>query len=228
MSKETIVIIDYGSGNIASAQKAFEHVIANEALDIEILVSGRAEDVRAADRLVLPGQGAFGDCMSNLQNTDGMIEALEETVLKDGRPFLGICVGMQLLASRGLEHGMHAGLNWISGQVVPMREQINDETLKIPHMGWNQLIIPSLGDQDNRHFVLRSTESLVENPDHYYFVHSFMFECEYNHHVLALAEYGQLFAAVVGCDNIVGVQFHPEKSQDTGLRLLSDFMQWKP
>jgi len=228
MAKETIVIIDYGSGNIASAQKAFEHVIATQALDAEVLVSSRAEDIVKADRLVLPGQGAFGDCMENLQKTDGMIEALEKRVLKDGKPFLGICVGMQLLATRGLEHGVHGGLNWIQGQVVPMVERIEDKSLKIPHMGWNELVIPSLGEQDNRHFVLRSIESSEHGADHYYFVHSFMFECEYNHHVLALADYGGYFAAAVGRDNIAGVQFHPEKSQEAGLRLLSDFMHWKP
>ena len=228
MTRETLVIIDYGSGNLRSAQKAFEHVIANEALDIEVRVSSHAEDVAKADRIVLPGQGAFGDCMDNLQNTDGMIEALEQRVLKDGKPFLGICVGMQLLANRGLEFGTHEGLNWIPGAVVPMVENINDPTLKIPHMGWNELVMPQMGEQDNRHFVLRSTDSLPNTSDHYYFVHSFMFECEYNHHVLAMCDYGGLFAAVVGRDNIAGVQFHPEKSQGSGLRLLSDFMQWVP
>ncbi len=228
MAKETVVIIDYGSGNLRSAAKAFEHVIANEALDADVLVSSHAEDLAKADRIVLPGQGAFGDCMENLQNTEGMVEALESRVLKDGKPFLGICVGMQLLATRGLEHGVHGGLNWVPGQVVPMSERVQDKSLKIPHMGWNELVMPSSGEQDNRHFVLRSTESSGLKTDHYYFVHSFMFECEYNHHVLALADYGINFAAVVGRDNIAGVQFHPEKSQDAGLRLISDFMHWKP
>ena len=228
MSKQTVLIIDYGSGNIASAQKAFEHVIANQAMDVDVIISDKAQDVLSADRIVLPGQGAFADCLHNLQNTEGMIEALEEAVLRKGRPFLGICVGMQLLATRGLEHGMHPGLNWVPGQVMPMTERLEDKSLKIPHMGWNNLVMPACGEQDNRHFVLRSTESSGKGPDHYYFVHSFMFECEYNHHVLALADYGRLFAAVVGRDNIVGVQFHPEKSQDAGLRLISDFLYWKP
>lgn len=227
-SKETIAILDYGSGNIASAHKAFAHVIANEALNADVIVSSKAEDVLRADRVVLPGQGAFGDCMENLQNTEGMIEALEQRVLKDGKPFLGICVGMQLLATRGLEHGTHAGLDWVPGQVVPLREHINDNSLKIPHMGWNALITPSVGEQDNRHFVLRSTESSAQNTQHYYFVHSFMFESEYNHHILAFADYGGNFPAVVGRDNIVGVQFHPEKSQEAGLRLISDFIHWRP
>ncbi|MCB1720285.1 MAG: imidazole glycerol phosphate synthase subunit HisH [Alphaproteobacteria bacterium] len=228
MSKETIVIIDYGSGNLRSAAKAFERVIADEAIDAEVQVSGRPEDVLRADRIVLPGQGAFGDCMDNLKATSGMIEALEQRVQKDGKPFLGICVGMQLLATRGLEHGVHAGLNWVPGQVVPLAERINNPVLKIPHMGWNQLVLPHSGEQDNRHFVLRSTESSSQGGDHYYFVHSFMFECEYNHHVLGLVDYGGLFPAVVGRDNVVGVQFHPEKSQSAGLRLISDFIRWSP
>lgn len=228
MSKETILIIDYGSGNIRSAAKAFEYVIANEAIDAQVLISGKAEDVMAADRLVLPGQGAFGDCLENLQNTDGMIEALSEAVLEKATPFLGVCVGMQLLATRGLENGVYEGLNWIPGEVVPMRDRISDKNLKIPHMGWNTLSTPNAGAQDNRHFVLRSTETSDAGPHHYYFVHSYMFECEYSHHILATAEYGVEFAAAVGRDNIVGVQFHPEKSQSAGLRLISDFVHWKP
>ena len=228
MSKETVVIIDYGSGNIRSAAKAFEHVISNEAMDAEVVVSGRAEDVLHASRIVLPGQGAFGDCMDNLKKTTGMIEALDEAVQQKGKPFLGICVGMQLLATRGLEHGVHGGLNWVPGEVVPFAARIKDKDLKIPHMGWNTLQFPNSGEQDNRHFVLRSTESSTEGADHYYFVHSYMFECEYNHHILALAQYGVDFAAAVGRDNIAGVQFHPEKSQLAGLKLISDFMRWKP
>lgn len=234
MAKETIIIIDYGSGNLRSAAKAFEHVIAQEGLNAEVKISGHADDVLKADRIVLPGQGAFPDCMHNLQDTEGMIEALEQRVLKDGKPFLGICVGMQLLATRGLEHGVTAGLNWVPGQVVPFK--IKDSSLKIPQMGWNELVLPGPVGQDNRHPILRSvrgsvqgsTESSKESAEHFYFVHSFMFECEYNHHVLGLTDYGGLYASVVGRDNIVGVQFHPEKSQDAGLRLISDFIHWKP
>jgi glutamine amidotransferase len=232
MSKEKIVIIDYGSGNLASAEKAFLHVIAQNKLSADILVSGRAEDVLSADRIVLPGQGAFGDCAKNLRASEGMVEALEEAVLKKGRPFLGICVGMQLLATRGLEFGVHAGLNWISGQVVPLKEKISDPAFKIPHMGWNEVFPASYEgaslDQDNRHFVLRSTESLGSEPIHYYFVHSYMFECEYNHHILGVTNYGVDFTSIVGKDNIIGMQFHPEKSQDAGLELLKNFVQWKP
>ncbi len=229
MTKETIIIIDYGSGNLRSAAKAFEHVIAQNGLDAVVKVSNRPEDVLKADRIVLPGQGAFADCMSNLQSTSGMIEALEEAVHQKGKPFLGICVGMQLLATRGLEHGMHAGLNWVPGQVVPFKI---DPSLKIPHMGWNALVLPGPVGQDNRHPLLKSVQGSIESSQessiHFYFVHSFVFECEYNHHVLGLADYGGLFACVVGRDNIVGVQFHPEKSQDAGLRLLGDFIAWNP
>ena len=229
MSKETIVIIDYGSGNIRSAAKAFEHVIANEAIDAMVNISDKPEDVLKADRIVLPGQGAFPDCMQNLQAREGMIAAMEERVLQDGKPFLGICVGMQLLATRGLEHGVTAGLDWVPGQVTPFDL---DSSYKIPQMGWNELVMPTSGDQDNRHPLLKSvrgsTESSDNSPVHYYFVHSYMFECEYNHHVLGLTDYGGLYASIVGRDNIAGVQFHPEKSQDTGLRLLSDFLAWRP
>lgn len=226
MAKDTVVVIDYGSGNLRSAAKAFEHVIAREALDFNVKVSSRPEDIAAAARVVLPGQGAFGDCMSGLTGIDGMVEALEESIIRKGRPFLGICVGMQLMATKGLEHGEHAGLNWIEGEVVPMVPE--DPSLKIPHMGWNELIIPEAGAQDNRHFVLRSANSRADAPTHYYFVHSFMFKCKNSQHILGLSEYGERFAAVVGRDNMVGVQFHPEKSHEDGLRLISDFLHWKP
>jgi imidazole glycerol-phosphate synthase subunit HisH len=222
MAKETVVIIDYGSGNLRSAAKAFEHVIEEAGLDLQVKVSARPQDVLMASRIVLPGQGAFGDCMNGLSELKGMIPALEKSVIEKRTPFLGICVGMQLMASRGLEHGVHAGLGWIPGQVVPWRPQ--DETLKIPHMGWNELLTASQGSQDNRHFVLRN----IQNNEHYYFVHSFVFECEYKHHILGSADYGGMFAAVVGRDNMIGVQFHPEKSQKAGLQLLSDFLGWRP
>lgn len=223
MAKETIIIIDYGSGNLRSAAKAFEKVCADEKLGFAVKVSAKPDDIKKAARIVLPGQGAFGDCMAGLSAIKGMREALEENVIKKGKPFLGICVGMQLMATRGLEYGIHAGLNWIPGEVVPLNPA--DKRLKIPHMGWNELVIPSQSSaQDNRHFVLRS----VSNSEHYYFVHSFMFQCEYDHHILGLTDYGGLFTAVVGRDNMVGVQFHPEKSQQAGLRLISGFLNWKP
>ncbi len=222
MAKESVVIIDYGSGNLRSAAKAFERVRDDEALGLDVKVSARPEDLKKATRIVLPGQGAFGDCLNGLTDIKGMREALQENVIKKGKPFLGICVGMQLMATRGLEHGIHAGFDWIPGEVVPMKPA--NEDLKIPHMGWNELVIPSPSAQDNRHFVLRS----AKNGTHYYFVHSFMFQCEYDHHVLGMTDYGGLMNAVVGKDNMVGVQFHPEKSQQDGLKLISDFLQWKP
>lgn len=219
MAKNNITIIDYGSGNIRSAAKAFEHI--NK--DVTVKISNKPKDILSADRIVLPGQGAFKDCMENLQSIDGMIEALEQRVIKEATPFLGICVGMQLLATRGMEHGITGGLNWVEGEVVPIT--VNDDSLKIPHMGWNELhYLSASSEQDNRHFVLRSTEK----SENFYFVHSFVFKCTYNHNCLALVEYGGLQPAVVGRDNIIGVQFHPEKSHKAGLELLSNFLEWKP
>ena len=222
MSKETITIIDYGSGNLRSAAKAFERVIADEGLDAAVKVSGDPADIAQADRIVLPGQGAFGDCIHNLNSVRGMRDALDDAVLEKGTPFLGICVGMQLLATRGLEHGVHAGLNWIEGEVRPMEPA--DPTLKIPHMGWNGLHFPRSATQDNKHFLLRNIESL----EHYYFVHSFVMECKDSHHILAQCDYGGAVTAAVGKDNMVGVQFHPEKSQIAGLKLISNFLHWRP
>lgn len=217
-NKESIVIIDYGAGNIRSAAKAFEHVGEN----IDVLVSSKPEDVLKADRIVLPGQGAFADCMNSLSGIKGMTDAMEESVINKARPFLGICIGMQLMATRGQEHGVTAGLDWVPGEVRPLEP--SDKTLKIPHMGWNTLHQPLTGAQDNRHFVLRS----INSGQDYYFVHSFVFECQYNHHILAMTDYGGLLPVVVGRDNMIGVQFHPEKSQKAGLKLISDFLLWKP
>lgn len=223
LPKETVLIIDYGSGNLRSAAKSFERIIKDEARDCTVLISDKPEDILKATRLVLPGQGAFGDCMEHLSATSGMIEALEERVLKNGVPFLGICVGMQLMATRGLEHGVHAGLNWIEGEVVPINP--SEPSLKIPHMGWNSLNFKDNDElQDNRHFVLRST-SFSEN---YYFIHSFMVQCRYNHNCLATTDYGGDIPAIIGRDNMIGMQFHPEKSHNAGLKLLSDFLDWRP
>lgn len=223
MAKETVVIIDYGSGNLRSAEKAFERMGADDGREISVRISNRPEDLLSASRIVLPGQGAFGDCMNGLAAIPGMTDALHEAVRKNGAPFLGICVGMQLLATRGLEHGAHAGLNWIEGEVLPMEPE--DKNLKIPHMGWNDLAFPSASvQQDNRHFVLRN----ISSSDNFYFVHSFVFQCKHTHHVLALTEYGGFQTAIVGKDNIIGVQFHPEKSQNAGLRLIGNFLDWKP
>lgn len=221
---QTIAIIDYGSGNLRSAAKAFEHVIATENLPMNVIVTGKAADVAAADRIVLPGQGAFADCMHGLENVPGMVPALEDAVLDRGRPFFGICVGMQLLATRGLEYGTHAGLDWIAGDVVKMAPK--DPALKIPHMGWNTVRATESGAS---HPVLRSiTESRDTEGVHFYFVHSFMVESKNTDMMLATGDYGGPVNAIIGRDNIIGTQFHPEKSQEAGLNLIRDFLLWKP
>lgn len=214
---QKVVIIDYGSGNIRSAAKAFEHVIAQHDLNFEVLVSNNAEDLESATHIVLPGQGAFGDCMRGLKDVDGMIDALETAVHGDKKPFLGICVGMQLLADKGLEYGEHKGLGWISGDVVPIEP--NDKTLKIPHMGWNICEYPN----GISHPALKNQN---KEGAHYYFVHSFMFKCKHKDNLLGVATYGGDITSIVAQDNIVGVQFHPEKSQEAGLTLIHDFLLW--
>jgi len=206
-----VAIVDYGSGNLHSAAKAFERMAG-----APVAVTSDPDVVAAADRIVLPGVGAFGDCWSGLNAVAGMVEALEEAVLRGGRPFLGICVGMQLMATRGLEHGSHPGLGWIAGEVVRMAPA--DPALKVPHMGWNEL--------ENRapHPLLDSQPEGT----HMYFVHSFQFQCENPDHVLATADYGGALAAVIGRDNMVGSQFHPEKSQKAGLAFIEAFLEWRP
>ena len=221
MSKDYVAIIDYGSGNLRSAAKAFEHVIAENGLDMGVRITNIASDLDSASHIVLPGQGAFADCMGGLRAVDGMIAALEANILGQKKPFLGICVGMQLLADKGLEHGAHDGLGWISGEVVPM--QPADSTLKIPHMGWNTI------DVVNDHPVLdgiNSDDNSADNSqEHYYFVHSFMFKCKKGQNVLAKAHYGGDVTAMVARANIIGTQFHPEKSQKSGMRLLYNFLK---
>ena len=214
MAKERVVIIDYGSGNLRSAEKAFERVGA--AHDIEIMVTTAPEHVSTADRIVLPGVGAFGDCAAGLRGIDGMYDALERQVIEKGRPFLGICVGAQLMATRGLERGVHKGFGWIDGDVVEI--QPTDHSLKIPHMGWNTLAIRAA------HPILCN----VPNPTYAYFVHSFHMRPTHEHHVLATTDYGGAVTAMIGRDNLVGAQFHPEKSQAVGLKLLDNFLRWCP
>ena len=212
-----LVVVDYGSGNLRSAAKALERAAAESGLAAEVVVTPDPDAVRRADRIVLPGVGAFGDCRRGLAALDGMIEALEESVIGAGRPFLGICVGMQLMASRGLEHGSHPGLDWLAGEVVAMAP--DDPALKIPHMGWNGLNFAA-----ERHPVLQGLA-----PDtHVYFVHSYVFRAEDPGAVWAEVDYGGPVAAAVGRDNMIGTQFHPEKSQGAGLRLLGNFLQWGP
>ena len=216
----TIAIIDYGSGNLRSAAKAFAHVIAQNALPYQVVVTDDQDVVQKAERIVLPGQGAFADCMAGLSALPGMTGMLEQKVIKDGAPFFGICVGMQLMATRGLEHGVHAGLGWIPGDVVPIPVV---KGLKIPHMGWNDLTA-----WDASHPVLRSIESSDEASKHFYFVHSFMFDCKDKQHRLAMTGYGSDVSAIVGRDNMIGTQFHPEKSQQAGLSLIENFITWRP
>jgi glutamine amidotransferase len=212
----TIAIVDYGSGNLRSAAKAFERVVREAGLGLNVAVTNNPDTVAAADRIVLPGVGAFADCMRGLTALPGMIQALEQAVLSDARPFLGICVGMQLLASTGREHGNHDGLGWIAGEVVPMH--LTDPSMKIPHMGWNTLTL-----HGSDHPLFRG----LDNGSHAYFVHSYRFESTASDHVLAHTEYGGEVAAVIGWDNIAGTQFHPEKSQHAGLQFIHNFLTWR-
>jgi glutamine amidotransferase len=215
----TVAIIDYGSGNLHSAAKAFERAAREEGLGESIAVTRDPEKVARADRVVLPGVGAFADCRRGLDALDGMVEALNESVRERGRPFLGICVGMQLMAERGREYEVTRGLGWIPGDVE--RIVPTDADLKIPHMGWNTL------DARLPHPVL---DGIALGPQglHAYFVHSFQLKPTVRSDLIAEAEYGGPVTAVVGRDSMVGTQFHPEKSQRLGLRLLANFMKWKP
>jgi glutamine amidotransferase len=213
----TVVLIDYGSGNLRSAAKAFERAVAEAGLKETVLVSSDPAQVAAANRVVLPGVGAFGDCKRGLDSLPGMGEALAEAVLRQGRPFLGICVGMQLLARWGREHGDHAGLGWIDGEVVPLMPA--DPALKVPHMGWNELTF-----SPGAHPLLDG----LQPGQHAYFVHSYRFNPADPAHVLAQVEYGGPVTAMIGRDNIAGTQFHPEKSQATGLAVITNFLRWRP
>jgi imidazole glycerol-phosphate synthase subunit HisH len=209
------VLVDYESGNLHSAEKAFQRMAA-EVGGGEILVSSRTEDVARADRIVLPGDGAFPACRAALAAVPGMTEALEEAVIARGRPFLGICVGMQLLATRGLEYRETVGLGWIPGTVERIAPA--DPALKVPHMGWNDMVI------DRAHPVLDG----LATGEHAYFVHSYQFHVDDPAHLLAHVDYAGPVTAIVGRDNILGTQFHPEKSQAAGLRLIGNFLRWSP
>lgn len=213
----TVVIVDYGSGNLRSAAKAFERAADDLGLGLDVMVSSSASDVEAASHVVLPGVGAFADCKAGLAALDGMEEALEQTVISGGTPFMGICVGMQLMAEFGREHGEHVGLGWIEGAVEPMKPA--DKALKIPHMGWNELHLCDPG-----HPLFNG----LDNGAHVYFVHGYHMVCDNPTHVLATADYGGAVTAAVGRDNMVGTQFHPEKSQAVGLKLIGNFLKWKP
>jgi glutamine amidotransferase len=215
----TVAIVDYGSGNLHSAAKAFERAAQNAGLDQTIAVTRDPDLVACADRVVLPGVGAFADCRRGLDAVSGMVEALEQTVRSKGRPFFGICVGMQLLAERGREYEVVEGLGWIPGEVD--RIAPNNPSLKIPHMGWNTLNI-------TRPHPLIDGLALGPEGLHAYFVHSFALNPSQRRDFVAEADYGGPIAAIVGRDNIVGTQFHPEKSQKFGLALIANFLKWTP
>ncbi len=215
-NQPSVVIVDYGSGNLRSAAKAFERVIVERALNLAVRVTADADQVRAAERIVLPGVGAFADCRRGLGAVPGLIEALIEAVRVQGRPFLGICVGMQLMADEGFEHGRTEGLGWVPGTVEAI--QPADAALKIPHMGWNELKC------QRPHPLLAGLPAGA----HAYFVHSYGFRCGVAEDEIASVDYGGPIAAVVGRDNCVGTQFHPEKSQATGLQVIGNFLTWKP
>ena len=214
-----VAIIDYGSGNLHSAAKAFERAAREGGSERAIKVTARPEDVADADRIVLPGVGAFADCKRGLEEVPGMIDALEEAVQERGKPFLGICVGLQLMAERGLEHGVTPGLGWIKGEVRAIAP--SDPDLKVPHMGWNTLR------------VVRANPLLEGVPTgegglHAYFVHSYHLVPEEKADLVASTDYGGPITAFVAKDNMAGTQFHPEKSQKLGLALIANFLRWKP
>ncbi len=206
----TTVIIDYGAGNVESVANALRFVGNNE----EIIISSNPSDVARANRLLLPGVGAFGDCMSSL-NLSGLLSEIKKQVLVEKKPFLGICVGMQVLATLGFENGEHQGLDFISGRVEKIKPQGD---LKIPHMGWNEVILKS-----KNHSLLQD----IKSGEHFYFANSYHFICDDEKDVLAEAEYGSKLSVIVAKNNIFGVQFHPEKSAEAGLKLLKNFLNWK-
>ena len=209
------VLVDYDSGNLHSAEKAFQRM-ALEGGHGQILVSSRPEDVVRADRIVLPGDGAFPSCRRALGSYGGLFEAIEEAVTQRARPFLGICVGMQMMATLGREYEDVPGFGWIAGDVVKITP--SDPALKVPHMGWNDLVI------DHPHPVLAG----LTTGDHAYFVHSYHFKVRKPSERLAHVDYASDITAIIGRDTMVGMQFHPEKSQSTGLRLISNFLAWAP
>ena len=215
----SVAIVDYGSGNLHSALKAFERAAREAGLDETIVLTSTPEVIAKADRVVLPGVGAFADCRRGLEAVPGLIEALDEAVTVKGRPFLGICVGMQLMADRGLENGVTPGLGWIPGEVAAIAP--SDPGLKIPHMGWNTL------DVARSHPVFAG---IPTGPDgwHAYFVHSYAFRAKNAADVLATTDYGGPITAVVAKDTMIGTQFHPEKSQALGLALIGNFLRWQP
>jgi glutamine amidotransferase len=212
----TIAIVDYGSGNLRSAAQAFARAAAEIGCDSPVVVTSRPEEVAAAEAIVLPGQGAFADCRRGLAGVPGLEAALGEAVIERGRPFFGICVGMQLLAERGREFETVDGLGWIKGEVVAIEPA--DPSLKIPHMGWNELMM---------HRAHPVFDGIAEGT-HAYFVHSYHFAVTGADDLVATADYAQALTAAVARDNLVGTQFHPEKSQAAGLHMIANFLRWRP
>ncbi|MEP1207114.1 MAG: imidazole glycerol phosphate synthase subunit HisH [Rhizobiaceae bacterium] len=214
-----VAIIDYGSGNLKSATKAFERAAREAGIKAEILLTSDADKVRTADRIVLPGVGAYADCRAGLDHVTGMVDVLNEKVRDGGTPFLGICVGMQLMATRGLEKSTTEGLNWIAGDVVEMTPA--DSTLKVPQIGWNTLHVR------HQHPLL---DSIATGPEgyHAYFVHSYHFQAKDDEQIIATTDYGMDVTAIIARDNMAGTQFHPEKSQTLGLAMIANFLRWKP
>jgi glutamine amidotransferase len=214
-----LAIIDYGSGNLHSAAKAFQRAAYDNGLGTHVLVTSSPEELKQAERIVLPGVGAFKDCRDGLIAVPGMWETLEEEVTVRAKPFLGICVGMQLMASRGLEHDVTHGFGWIPGDVKPITP--GDSSFKIPHMGWNTL-------EGRKPHALLDGIRLGEKGLHAYFVHSYHLDARDHTDVVATTDHGTTVTAIVGRDNVAGTQFHPEKSQELGLRLLANFLKWRP
>ena len=204
-----IIVVDYGLGNIRSSEQSLKRIVEENNQSAEVYIINKAEDINSATHIILPGQGAFASCMRGLKNIPGMVSELSESVLIQKKPFLGICVGMQLLGNISYENGKHSGLGWINGQI----KKIPQKNLKLPHMGWNEVIIKKDND-------------LVEkNQIHnYYFVHSYFFECQSEENEVAVTDYGFNFSSIISKENIFGVQFHPEKSSLYGLKLLNNFI----
>ena len=208
--KKKVIIVDYGLGNIVSAQQSFLKTVHDNNFDADVIISKKPSEIYTSSHIVLPGQGAFESCMDGLKNISGMIEALEVRVLNNKVPFLGICIGMQLLADKGFEKGTHQGLGWIKGSIKKLK--VNN--LKLPHMGWNNVEII------NNSFKMAFTQ---QNKD-FYFVHSYFFDCFNNNNIIGSTNYGLNFPSIVGKENIYGVQFHPEKSSEQGLQLIKNFL----
>ncbi|PRD44352.1 imidazole glycerol phosphate synthase subunit HisH [Phyllobacterium phragmitis] len=214
-----VAIIDYGSGNLRSATKAFERAARESGISAQIELTADAERVRTADRIVLPGVGAYADCRRGLDAVPDMTQAVQEVAIERARPFLGICVGMQLMSSRGLEKTITEGFGWIKGDVREMTP--SDPTLKIPQIGWNTIYVK------HSHPLFDGIRTGADGL-HAYFVHSYMFDAENPDDVLATADYGSPITAAVAHNNLAGTQFHPEKSQALGLALIANFLKWKP